>query len=314
MTYLYCFERYMKKKNLIILLVLVLLVAGGLALRHYTHWFSHSKSYIGYYHDVRGLQEASAVYYKGVKVGKVNEIDLNIRKKVRVVLEIEGTLKITRGSKAIITSGDVNGTKSIRLTIPAGQPVVAEGSTLHTGFDSTVSENFHAKISPMIQTGKYMLHSADSALLSFNNLLRSGWGNETRKGFASANKDLEQLAVSSADARRGVTSFGNTLNKLDSSTRRPEERNKNTNKSLNNAEENTAKARQQDAGKSLRELQASIASLSRKIEAASHNKILTDKEAYERANRQLDSLNRSMEQYAKDPPPLINIGFGGGKK
>lgn len=304
----------MKKKNLIILLTVVLLVAGGLALRHYTNWFSHSKSYIGYYPDVRGLQEASAVYYKGVKVGKVNEIDLNIRKKVRVVLEIDGSLKMTPGSKAIITSGDVNGTKSIRLTIPDGQTVLADGSTLHTGFDSTVSENFHAKISPMIHTGKYMLHSADTALLSFNNLLRSGWGNETRKGFASANKDLENLAGNSAKARKAVNDFGGTLNRLDSATGRPEEKNKNINKSLNNAEENTAKARQQDAGKSIRELQASIASLSRKIEAASHNKILTDKQAYESANRKLDSLNRSMKEYAQDPPPLINIGFGGGKK
>lgn len=274
--------------------------------------FSDKHLYYGHYADVRGLQESSPVFLQGVKVGKVDEIDLNIKENVRVVFAINPDLPLREGTKAVISAGDVNGSKTVRLE-PGSGPLLKPGATLVAGFDSTMAESFNARITPAIHSGKVLLHSADSALDNFNHLMRQSWGNETRQIFSSLQRVLNTATSVSGTANQKVQQSQEMVNSLDSFTANPGEKIASVNRSLANAERNTANAAQTKFKDNVRELGKSINNLSTTLSKVGKNKILTDTQAYQSLSRSLDTFNRETRNYMQNPPPFINIGFGGKK-
>jgi len=300
------------KRQKILLIVVIVLIGIWYYVANHTKRFSDEKTYVGYYNDVRGLQISSPVYLQGVKVGKVSDIDLNMKDKVFVTFALNETLKIPEGTKAVITTGDMSGSKSVRLELGTGKTMQA-GTILQTGFDSTMAENFDAHITPVIHTGKVLLHSTDSALNSFNQLIRQGWGTQTRKAFIGIENKLGNAARASATANQKLAGFGDMVESLDSSTRKPAERNNAFNKSLADAEKSTKNATRNNLKNDLRDLNTSVSKLSANLRNARQNALLTDTQMHQSLTRSLDTLNRSAKDYMKDPPTLINIGFGGKK-
>jgi phospholipid/cholesterol/gamma-HCH transport system substrate-binding protein len=275
--------------------------------------FSSDHIYYGYYADVRGLQESSPIFLQGVKVGSVSEIDLNIKDKVRVVFAIDEELKLQEGTAAVISTGDMTGSKSVRLE-PGNGRLLPPGSILKASFDSTMAESFNARISPMIETGKVLLHSTDSALYSFNRLIKQGWGEETRRSFVSIDGKMQSAATASGRANQSVQNMQGLVNSLDSMTRNPQEKIASLSKNLANAAQSSGEAVRSDFSQNLKELNESVSRISANITKAKNHKMLTDTSAYQGLSRSLDTFSRSTKSYMDDPPPLINIGFGGKKK
>ncbi len=297
-------------RSKLIWLVLVIAVAGTwYYVSRYTDAFSGQSKYIGYYYDVRGLQESSPVYLQGVKVGRIDEIDLNIQKRVRVIFAIDRDLILPEGTRAVITNGDMTGGKSVRLELGTGKPLPAD-ATLVTAFDSSVVESFHAYISPTIKTGKILLHTADSALYSFNQLLKSGWSSETRQTFSGIAGGLNTAVKSSGNANQLVQRNSTVIDKLDSLTHNPAEKNMNTSKAVQDMVRSTGDARKKDIQGQFQEIGSSVRKISSAIRNARNTRLLSDTIIYQSLSGSLDTLQESAADYMKDPPPLINIGFG----
>jgi len=177
-----------------------------------------------------------------------------------------------------------------------------------------MSENFEAKITPMINSSKILLKTSDSALNSFNLFIRQGWGDETRKSFASINNKFKSAATASGKGNQAVQRFQETVTSLDSATAHPESHNRSMNKSLADADKQTRDASRNSFGKNITELKNSIGKFASSVERIKRNKMISDTTSYLSAARSVDSLNQSVQNYMKDPPPLIKIGGGGKKK
>ncbi|HRO42463.1 MAG TPA: MlaD family protein [Flavipsychrobacter sp.] len=301
----------MNKKK-IWLLISITLFGVWYYVANHTDVFSDDRIFYGYYSDVRGLQESSPVYVKGVKVGRVEEIDLNLKDKVLVAFSLNEDLKIPQGTKAIITTGDIAGSKSVRLELGNGN-ALNTGSVLLTDFDSTMAENFDSKITPIIHSSKVLLHSSDSALNSFNQFIKRGWGDETRKSFATVNVKLGKAAVTIGKANQKIQQSENLVNSLDSITANPARKNASLNKKISDAEKSSGNAARKNIGQELKDLNTSIIKLSSSLTKARQNKLLSDTQMYHNASKSLDTLHRSTKDYMENPPPFINIGFGGKK-
>ena len=301
----------MKKSTLVWIIVLAIIAIGWYYVANHTRFFSKDNIYYGYYDDVRGLQEAAPVYLKGVKVGAVDEIDLNIREKVRVVFTIDKTLKLPVGTKAVISNGDVSGSKVIRLEPGKMNNIISPGMVIATGFDSTMAESFHAKITPILHNGKVLLRSADTALNNFNLFVRQGWGNETRKSFASINKVLGKFSKASGKANQGIQHFQITLDNLDSQATEVAQNKNDINQSLAGAEKKTRQLTKDFTTADITELNDALNHFSSSIAKFNKNKWVSDTQTYQSFTKSIDSFNRSTKDYMKNPPVLINIG---GKK
>jgi len=291
---------------------IIVVAAAGYYFSNQQNLFSNKHHYYGHYSDVRGLQESSPVFLKGVKVGTVDEIDLNIKEKVRVVFAIDPDLQLRKGTKAIISAGDVNGSKTIRLE-PGTGPFLKPGATLLASFDSTMAESFNARITPTIRTGKVLLHTADSALDQFNHLIRQSWGEETRQIFSGLHHALNKASSVSGTANQKVQQSQQIVNNLDNLTANPGEKISSVNRSLANAEGNTADAAKNNFKEDVRALGKSINELSSSFARAKQNKMLSDTQTYHSLSRALDTFNRDTRNYMQHPPPFINLGFGGKK-
>ena len=303
----------MKRSTFIGLVVLVVLLGGGTYILNHYRILSDYYLYEGYYADVRGLQESSPVYILGVRVGKVDEIDLNIRERVRVVFAIDKDISLAGNTRAVITTGDVSGSKSIRLEPGAGPGKLAPGGTILTGVDSSMVENFHARITPMIHHSTTLLRTTDTGLKEFNRLIRSGWGEETRSGMRNTNRLLDNLAGKSGRANQQASGLSRLLGNLDSMSARPSEKNQNMNGALRRTESRIQEARGNTLTEDLTEFGRSVSKLSRSLNDLGNNTMLNDTTGYREAERSLDTFQRSVREYRDNPPPLIRIGIGGSK-
>lgn len=300
----------MNKRTILWVVVLLVVAAGWYYVKHYTNMLSREYHYYGYFDDVRGLQESSPVYYLGVKVGRVDKVDLHLKQQVKVDFAISQNVRLAAGTKAVISTGDVNGSKSVRLEPGGHSGFITPGGTLATDFDSSMSENFHAKITPMLHNGKVLLKSADSGLNDFNALVLGGWGHRTQSELARFNKVLGNFARTSGKANQRVQNLQGTITNLDSATAHPTSKINDMNKTLVNAEKKTAEASKKSLFADVEDLERSINKFSASVSKLRRNKLVSDTLPYQNASRSLDTLNRSVKDYMKDPPSPVRILSG----
>lgn len=295
------------KKTITTVSVTLLLLAAVYFLLNSESILSDRIKYTGFYGNVRGLQATSPIYYKGVKVGAVDGIDLNIGEKVRVTLAIDKNLRLTKDTRAVITSDEVSGSKAISLEPGSSPEIVLPGGIVLTAVDSSMIESFHAKISPVLYNGKSLLNYSDSALQSINNLIVNGLSKEIRLDLQSFNRTMNDLRSSSAQTSSKTLEFQKTIGRLDSATTRPSQTNEKINTRLSDAASSSAKAAGTPIGKNLEKLGNSLNKLSASLDKAGKNKLIISGETYKSASRSADSLDRSLKDLKENPPSFINI-------
>ena len=79
--------------------------------------FSNTNTFYTTYEKIEGLKISNSITINGLKVGQVEDIQLLEQKnnKIIVTLEIKGAIKLTSGTKALLTDGGLFGDKIIEL-------------------------------------------------------------------------------------------------------------------------------------------------------------------------------------------------------
>ena len=119
----------MSIKSIIGVLVVIILVVGGYYLMRNMR---EGNKYVAYFGNVQGLQHSSPVLVKGVRVGKIGDIDLS-GERVKVIITMTEDMAIPKGTIAFLASGGLTGDKQIRLDMGPGPETLPDGSQLNTG-------------------------------------------------------------------------------------------------------------------------------------------------------------------------------------
>ena len=303
----------MKRGPLISIVAIIILIASWYYIKNQTKLLSSTNTYFAYYDDAKGIQESSSVYLKGVRVGKIKSVSLNKDQKIEVVFAIGEHLKFPNGTAAIIGVGDFNGNRSIHLEPGPGPGLLPNNGVLAAGFDTTMIENFDAKITPLLHNGKTLLRNTDSALNSFNQIITRGLGFRAREDIAKFQKVTNGLVRTTGSANMRLQHLHPTITKLDSATKNPDKVNADLNKSLAANESKTREIANKQMHKDLEETRASVNKLMSSISSLRENKLLTDKTPYVETVHSIDTFNQSMENYQKAPPSPIKIFSGKSK-
>jgi len=135
--------------------------------------FSTTTDYNVSYKDAMGLQNSSAVLYKGIKVGTVRKVQLREDKAgVIVQFYVNDKVKLTKGSSAKLVTTDLFNTRAIEISLAEGTEYLAKNDTLYGEIDPGLIDKLSVELSPLLNDIKLILINVDSitAAIDHNSL------------------------------------------------------------------------------------------------------------------------------------------------
>ena len=303
----------MNRSTTIISTLITVAIAAGLFFYFRAKKADEYNTFHGYYTDARGLQQGAFITAHGVRIGKVTQVKITSDQHLRVKMAVQKTTVVPSGTIAVIASDGLTGDRSINFLLGSGKPL-NDNTVLRTGLDTTFVESFNAKVTPLLRTGKLLLHTTDSTLQWVNSVFAAGLGDRAQREIRSIKSNGENLVRTSSNLNRDMQTVDATIARLNNSLANPAAKNADINKSITSADKSMQDANDKDLGQNMRELRNNINSLSGTFRKAGDNKMVKDKATYESARQQVASLDTSLKEYYKDPPPIQLIGGGSSKK
>lgn len=160
-----------------------------------TNLFNAQKKYIILYNKVDGLNVSNAVTLRGLKVGKVEEIRFtdNQFSSLTVVISVDNSFDLPRGTMARIFSSDLMGSKSIDLIPGEATRILKDGDTLKSSVEESLSEQVKLQMLPLKRQAERLMGSMDSVLAVVNNIFNNDTKNNIQKTFSSIKTTFTNL-------------------------------------------------------------------------------------------------------------------------
>ncbi|MFN4082954.1 MAG: MlaD family protein [Bacteroidia bacterium] len=172
-------------------------------------FFSDVKEYYVVFNSVEGVVKSTPIYYKGLKVGQVEKFSLlkdDNKNRILGTLSIDGKIKVSKSTSAVIVNMDLLGSKAIKLDIPDLEFLLSEGDTLK-GIDE---EDF---LMPIKDKSERVLMSIDKLLNEVNNILVNGGRQQISSGIDDLSHILHNLKSTSAQLNTFISKESPGINK-----------------------------------------------------------------------------------------------------
>lgn len=190
--------------------------------------FKNTKELHALFGQVDGLTDNAGVILNGMKIGQVYGIRMLAEKqnKVLVSFDIGEKYFIPQGSKAIIYSLDLLGTKAIRIDITNSSAGHQEGDTLASGYDNGLTE----LLTPMRIEAENVIRSIDTLLLKVNRV----FDETSQRNLRSSLANIEALSANMEVLTSRKGSLAMSFDNLHAILANIEENNAQITKILNN--------------------------------------------------------------------------------
>jgi phospholipid/cholesterol/gamma-HCH transport system substrate-binding protein len=177
-----------------------------------TDFFSPIKTYYVWYDDIDGLTVSNPVVINGFAVGRVNKIvlDQTNGNRIKVELQVDKDIVLGDSTKALLSSLDLLGGKSIVLSLGKDSKKYDSEATLigikEKGFIQVLGE----KATPV-------LSNLDSTILKINAILGDETNNNIKKVLINLVIASESMKLMMAENRQNINGLTGNLNALSAS-------------------------------------------------------------------------------------------------
>lgn len=207
---------------------MILLAWGGIRFLSGLDLFARNVEYVAVYDQVNGVQEASAVMMKGVKVGTVSAIELNpsISDQVAIHLLIKRAYRIPTDSEARIFSDGLMGGKAVEIVLGNEPTYLEKGDTIRSSRSHDLMDVAGSELDFFKQKFATIADDLSRTLNNLNSILESNAGhlNRTMNNLDQLSGDVAELMHNEkADLERAVaglsqfaTMLGESAPKVDS--------------------------------------------------------------------------------------------------
>lgn len=157
--------------------------------------FKSSTTYYAKYYKVEGLVKSSSIFINGFQVGLVQGVEFSDANDGSFVveLEVQGDFKIPHGSKAILASSDLLGTKAIKLMLQPNSAYYQEGDTLPSSIDNDMLELLGNEVMPIKDKAERLITSLDSTMYALNATLNSETQENLRQSIKHFNTTMQNM-------------------------------------------------------------------------------------------------------------------------
>lgn len=285
--------------------------------------FSNSHRIYAKYANVSGLAQSNAVFVNGLQVGTVYDIkplDKSIDT-ILVTLNLTKDIDIPDNSIASIKTPPL-ATAEVDIAMGNSSTMLHLGDTIRSQATPGLLDNVLKTVDPVLTQVSLVLHSVDSVLNKFSDILDPNTKNNLRSVIAGFNNDAAALTVTInringlLDKESG--SVSKTMDNLNSFTGNLAKNNDALTGTLQNLKKTTDQLADGDLGKTLHQLDSSTAALQgilTKLNGTSGSvgALLNDKTLYNRLNSTVRSINTLVDDLKVHPKRYVNISVFGKK-
>ncbi len=296
----------------------VLILFAGFYFLKGSNVFSNEYVYYAYYDNVGGLQPSAAVQMKGLQVGKVSEIKLNGKEKVRVAISINKKTRVPVGTLANLTSLDLLGTKGISLDLGNGSEMIDDEGTLPSAVEGGMLDKISVEVTPLLQDVRVVVNHVDSVLLAVNEIFSQQTRDDLQKSISALHVSMDHFSnLSNALDRQSGTIekvIGNA-NKITGNLANNSENIDKVLKNLRTTTDNLSQAQISETVGKLNKMADELGQVSRKLNEGqgSLGMAINDKQMYNEINTTLKSLSDLAADLKSHPTRYINLTVFGRK-
>ena len=170
-----------------------------------------------YYEDSGGLEVSSSVLMNGVKIGYVDDIELDPRasRPIHVILHIEKAYRINRGATAVLFSADILGSKALRIEPSGMEGYYQTNDTIASATETDMIASIKAQVMPVMEQIGALAESLDSVAHRIDNLLEPEAPGEILQHLSEVSASLSAALVpggSLYNSLQNLESFSSMLN------------------------------------------------------------------------------------------------------
>ncbi|MBE6193479.1 MAG: MCE family protein [Rikenellaceae bacterium] len=294
----------MKKEVKIGIYALLIFLASWAGIRFLSgaDIFGRSDLYYAYYDDASGLQNASSVVIRGVKVGQVSSVTISADDptKVEVALAISKEYKIPTDSKAKIFSAGLMGGQAVEIVLGHATTTLAKGDTINSDVEVGMFDAIATEFGDIKEKLVVMMDNINTTLVTLNTLVDSNNANIS-SAISNLNGILAELEKSEIVAN--LDSFTGTLKnngeKIDSI--------------VTNVGNLTASLDEQQMGVKLTEAVDNLSTLLEKFNTSEGTvgSLLNDKALYANLAQASENLSVLLDDLKQNPMRYVHFSLFG---
>ena len=190
----------------IIGIVTIALVIWGVNFLKGRNILSNSYTLYALYDNAGGIEVSTPVLMNGVKIGYVDQVELNPKEPVpvRVKLNIEKKYSIRRDSWSILFSSDLLGTKAIRIEASDGNQLLRDHDTIQTLVEQGMFASLQDQLEPVIGQIGALAESLDSLSTGLDRILNSETATGTVDNLSAVSKSLRVALEEGGSINQGI--------------------------------------------------------------------------------------------------------------
>lgn len=212
-------ERLTFKQRFVVFIVGIMLISSAIFYAYSTFSVRDKIYYVNFSTSVNGLKEGSQVTYKGVDIGEVSKIKIDLPKVdlVKVTIRIRYNFPVYSGYKASLNARGISGNYTMDLNkvsesfdeLPSGSYIEPQSTTL---------ENLFQNVPELIQEGKFILKKFNEATEGqvMKTLITdiSVLARNLRKLVKEIRGGTREVSLTSLELNRVLKNFDLTLSKM----------------------------------------------------------------------------------------------------
>lgn len=267
--------------------------------------FGRTYAYYAYYDNASGLQSASAVVIRGVKVGQVSSVAVsaNDPSKVEVALSISKDYKIPSDSKAKIFSAGLMGGQAIEIILGSATTYIEPEGTIASQVEVGMFDAITSEFGDVKEKLVVMIDNLNTTLTTLNTLVDNNSASIT-----SAVSHLNALLVEleSSQIVANLDSFTGTL--------------KNNGEKIDGIVENlddlTTSLNEQQLAEKISSAVEGLNTLLASVNASEGTvgSLLNDKQLYANLTQASENLSTLLGDLKENPKRYVHFSLFGGKE
>ena len=296
-------------KTAILVILSIVLFFWGYNFLKGKNLFDTSKKLYAVYESVEGLEPSSAVKLKGVTVGRVNSYEFLENKKVVVEISITSDYPISKTSIAELASNSFLGGNEI-VIIPNDEDsnLAVSGDYLQSRSKLGFTDALSQQIEPLKDKIEKLLDNSNALFTNVNEVLDENSKNNLRNSIANLNATMNEFKQASKSLNELLA---NNKSKLDNSFA-------SLDKTMQNFSEISDSLKQADLGKTIENLQKTLASVDKIMSdiqegKGSMGKLMKDEEMYNNFTKASKELELLLQDLRLHPTRYVNISVFGKK-
>lgn len=290
---------------------MILLAWGGIRFLSGLDILARNVEYVAVYDQVSGVQEASSVMMKGVKVGTVSAIELNpsVSDQVAIHLLIKRAYRIPTDSEARIFSDGLMGGKAVEIILGSDATYLEEGDTIRSSRSRDLMDVAGSELDFFKQKFAVIADDLSRTLNNLNTILESNAGhlNQTMNNLDRLSGDVaelmshekEDLQEALAGLSQFATMLGENAPKVDSL--------------LGDVHSLVAKLDEEQVAEKLASAIASLDEVLAEIEGGEGTigRLMSDEQLYKNLTAASENLSLLLEDLKANPARYVHLSVFG---